>query len=1744
MADNAEKKNIAKLDFKVNDALESLNEVEKKLKEISDKSDDYSKKISKNLNSGISTKVDTKQIQTQLNNIENLSKKTQEQMLKNAQKSQLKQTEIVTQETEKRKTAEYKHMLKQEEYNNRMLKSTENLYDKITQYAKTYVIYQGFNELKKGIQETIDEMVEVEQKMVAIDRVMNVTGMDINAFRDDLIQLAYDYGNAFDNVADVSLRLAQAGIKSSNNLALTEKTLLALNTAELDATQATDDMVAVMSQWDLITDDATQTAKEYGDIIDKVNKVADNFPTTSADILDALKKTSSAFKLAGADINETIATIVAAEKASQRGGKVIGTALSNITQQLKAEGKVDIAESLGITFFADEAKTQFKPIMEIFQALSDKMAQLKAEGKESSVEMQELLNVFTVFRRNIGASLLGEMEGGEASTYMQVYKTALESVGYSLQENEKYMKTAKAAQEQFNAELLKLKTTIWDGGLEKTFRDMLSFGKDLVTNLNGFIDTFGALPTTIGLAIGAFTAVNKKVQLFTYDTKTSSIQLNGFFKTISDGTKSIRTVNKAFTDFMNTDALMGEKLKNNATAFAINTKEMVKYGASLVYNTAKTIALQVATVALNAAISMGLSLAITAIISGIDNWIHKNERLIETQTEIMQKSQESAEKIKSERENLEGLSRQLNESIKKYNELDENDIEKESTTAKIYELQTKINEELEGTGKRVNIINEQLTEQGKTVIKINDEWEKQVKLLDQISYKKKVDEVKELEAAMDAANAKLIGTNISAFDDVWGVKQNQLNKAGINIGQIGSEYRTDLAKTVFGTADSNAYSFGLDSLSKLDIESQTKHLNKWIDALEIAKNRGEDVTESLTYFREKLKEIETQQQDVTSTTEKYNQALRDLYGESYSLQGYQVALQGIMDTYKDDEGVKNLVSVLGQLNKDFSEGKITTEEYFNGLNEQVRNIDNIKDTMLEDGEQISKGMQAIFAETTRYIAEALEGAIIAYDEGTSTFYDYQDALAKSSDSLIELYAAQNDLFLDAEGKWTGASEEVNNYANSLQNASDTVASFSDMLRGLGDSYDYIAEHADAAGNAAFTAQEVGTEAYNNLATNFANSLANMYETNYGYWQNITGDVGRAAEAIANEEMNVNEYVLNALLSSNQNLNDLLNEASRQAQEATNNLGTSTGKLLENLGKAIDKFDYTINFDTTGGINPGGNILDLMQGKTFKPTSTLALKITGTSSNGGSVQNLAASLQDFGKSFSNYITSNTGYKSLLQTIKPYTSSTGNIGSGTSSIPSSSSPTRTGGGGGGSSGSGSSSSSTRDTSTKEEEYDDYKDRLAMFKDYINEKERLEKRWVDKQKELGLLSNDDYLYIIQQRIERYEEYLKMVKNATWMHEEDKLALEKEYNEKIEDLQVDYLGYLKKKLDEEISALKESNKEKINIIKNEATERINALKAVEKENDRIRAKEEYEKNRAKHLEDISYWEQRTGRQAQEALKEAKANLKELDEQWEKQMEDWSIEDQIKAIEEERDAQVKAIEDAQEAEIKAMQDVYDAKVKLFAETGQIIYENSVIQSKALYNQYKSNFIDPLMAELEELNKAVSTPSVTTTTTQQAQSTPAPEASPTPEPERQYETYVIQWGDTLTSIARRFGTTIEDILDANPYVTDRNKIYAGRTLEIPKFHEGGIVGGLTEGFALLKPGEVVLKPEWASSLNRMMKHFDNITNSNTNNNFGGPQIEVNGNLVQIDANISNKTDADYLTKKVERMLKEKFNIKK
>lgn len=45
--------------------------------------------------------------------------------------------------------------------------------------------------------------------------------------------------------------------------------------------------------------------------------------------------------------------------------------------------------------------------------------------------------------------------------------------------------------------------------------------------------------------------------------------------------------------------------------------------------------------------------------------------------------------------------------------------------------------------------------------------------------------------------------------------------------------------------------------------------------------------------------------------------------------------------------------------------------------------------------------------------------------------------------------------------------------------------------------------------------------------------------------------------------------------------------------------------------------------------------------------------------------------------------------------------------------------------------------------------------------------------------------------------------------------------------------------------------------------------------------------------------------------------------------------------------------------------------------------------------------------------------------------------------------YTIQPYDTLFSIAQRFGITVNAIMEANPWIEDRNRIYPGRDLDIP-----------------------------------------------------------------------------------------------
>ena len=61
-------------------------------------------------------------------------------------------------------------------------------------------------------------------------------------------------------------------------------------------------------------------------------------------------------------------------------------------------------------------------------------------------------------------------------------------------------------------------------------------------------------------------------------------------------------------------------------------------------------------------------------------------------------------------------------------------------------------------------------------------------------------------------------------------------------------------------------------------------------------------------------------------------------------------------------------------------------------------------------------------------------------------------------------------------------------------------------------------------------------------------------------------------------------------------------------------------------------------------------------------------------------------------------------------------------------------------------------------------------------------------------------------------------------------------------------------------------------------------------------------------------------------------------------------------------------------------------------------------------------------------------------------STPQPQPTPTPSPSDEY--YIVQAGDTLSGIAKKFNTTVDNLLKLNPQITDPNKIYVGQKIKV------------------------------------------------------------------------------------------------
>lgn len=378
----------------------------------------------------------------------------------------------------------------------------ESFLQKISDKAKWLAAFYVVNELRQAFVETIDIIKSTEDAVVSLQRVLDDDTISQSQITDELYNIAVEYGRTFDEVSEVSQQFVQAGYNWTDAVETTRGTMLALNTAELDVTQSTEGLIAIMAQWNL-------EAEDYADVIDKINITADDFAVTSEKIVAALQRSSSSAKNANISLEETIGIITALAEATGRSGENIGTALNSLI--------VYTSKSSALETFAEVGSDAMKKVVSDYQrgavSIYDVWKQLSKEIQRLTQEQQKALfdtSDFQDLAEELQTSI-GEIYGS-AGTYRQNpfiallndIETAEEAVkgmadaeGYSLKENEKYMESLSASWNQLKAILAELAVQAGEDGLMDFLKGLVSAGVSigqLTQALGGVIP----LLTTVG----------------------------------------------------------------------------------------------------------------------------------------------------------------------------------------------------------------------------------------------------------------------------------------------------------------------------------------------------------------------------------------------------------------------------------------------------------------------------------------------------------------------------------------------------------------------------------------------------------------------------------------------------------------------------------------------------------------------------------------------------------------------------------------------------------------------------------------------------------------------------------------------------------------------------------------------------------------------------------------------------------------------------------------------------------------------------------------------------------------------------------------------------------------------------------------------------------------------------------------------------------------------------------------------
>lgn len=605
-------------------------------------------------------------------------------------------------------------------------KSTLSFSDKLSAQIKRLSAYFSatmlFMESARAIRAMYDNVLDVDTAMTELYRVTDLTDSQYDKLYEDMISGAKAYASTLDTIINSTAEWVRLGFDADTAEQLAEISTMYQNVTDLDESTANENLVTAYKGFEkqLLELNNNDSAAAIEMITDIYDKLGNEFAESAADVGDGLSKSASVLSQGGASIQEAAGMFTGIQEVLQN-SSTSGTALKILT--LRIRGMKGELEELGEEV-DDNVDSISKIQTQILNLTHGKVNIFDDAGNFRNIYdiMADISKIYNELSDTDRASLLEIISGKNRANAIQALidnwgnvekatEAAYNSAGTAYAENEKYLNSLKGHIAQLETTWQSLSNDVLDSEFVKGLVDGLA---NVLNTTDDIVKTVGTLPTLLA-GIAAALSLIKNKGIFTVDDA-NKIQLLGNnlagAKTrISELSLAMQRYNNVSSKSASFQASYNKSLQNSKSSMAQYLRSLnganaslSGYAAYLLKAKVATIALRVASAALNTVVTMGISWAISALISKIGELINAEETAYNQAKEVAEASREKVENISNEQNSL-------SELIEKYKELSKADMTDSTNRAEIKNIQDEITKLVGAQADNLDLVNGKLDEE-------------------------------------------------------------------------------------------------------------------------------------------------------------------------------------------------------------------------------------------------------------------------------------------------------------------------------------------------------------------------------------------------------------------------------------------------------------------------------------------------------------------------------------------------------------------------------------------------------------------------------------------------------------------------------------------------------------------------------------------------------------------------------------------------------------------------------------------------------------------------------------------------------------------------------------------------------------------------------------------------------------------------------------------------------------------------